>query len=99
LKEKVAAPVWKAENTTAGIRGTLYPQKLALTFPTTDGRSVGIVLSRSEAAEFFQELAIKVYTGTKLMCLTHLTALNRRKYLALNNWSNPSSRTMTLGFT
>jgi hypothetical protein len=31
---------------------TLYPQKLALTSPTSDGRSVGIVRSRAKATEF-----------------------------------------------
>jgi hypothetical protein len=34
-------------------RGTLYPQKLALTLPTSGGRSVGIVCSRIQATEFF----------------------------------------------
>jgi hypothetical protein len=33
-------------------RGTLYPQKLALTSPTSGGRSVGIVRSRAQATEF-----------------------------------------------
>jgi hypothetical protein len=33
-------------------RGTLYPQKLALTSPTSGGRSVGIVLSRTQATKF-----------------------------------------------
>jgi hypothetical protein len=32
--------------------GTLYPQKLAITSPTSCGRSVGIVCSRTEATEF-----------------------------------------------
>ena len=32
----------------------LYPQKLALTSPTRGGRSVGIVRSRTKAAEFFR---------------------------------------------
>jgi hypothetical protein len=31
---------------------TLYPQKLALTSPTSGGRSVGIVHSRTKATEF-----------------------------------------------
>jgi hypothetical protein len=31
--------------------GILYPQKLALTSPTSDGRSVGIVPLRTEAKE------------------------------------------------
>jgi hypothetical protein len=30
----------------------LYPQKLALTSPTTGGRSVGTVRSRTQATEF-----------------------------------------------
>jgi hypothetical protein len=32
-------------------RGTLYPQKFALTSPTSTGRSVGIVRSRTQATE------------------------------------------------
>jgi hypothetical protein len=35
-----------------GHRGTLYPQRLALTLPTGGGRSVGIVRSRTQAMEF-----------------------------------------------
>jgi hypothetical protein len=34
-------------------RGTLYPQKLALTSPTSGVRSVGIVCSQTEATVFF----------------------------------------------
>jgi hypothetical protein len=34
-------------------RGTLYPQKLALTSPTSGGRSVGIVHSRTQKTDFF----------------------------------------------
>jgi hypothetical protein len=33
-------------------RDTLYPQKLALTSPTSGGRSVGIFRLRTEATEF-----------------------------------------------
>jgi hypothetical protein len=33
-------------------RDTLYPQKLALTSPTSAGRSVGIVSLRTKATEF-----------------------------------------------
>jgi hypothetical protein len=33
-------------------RGTLYPQKLAITSPTSGGRSVGIIRSRTQAMEF-----------------------------------------------
>jgi hypothetical protein len=36
---------------------TLYPQKLALTSPTSGGRSVGIVLSRTEATMSFRYTA------------------------------------------
>jgi hypothetical protein len=34
-------------------RGTLYPQKLALTSPTSGGGSVGIVRSRTQSTEVF----------------------------------------------
>jgi hypothetical protein len=34
-------------------RGTLYPQKLSLISPTSGGRSVGIIRSRTQATEFF----------------------------------------------
>jgi hypothetical protein len=33
-------------------RGTIYPQKLELTSPTSGCRSVGIVRSRTQATEF-----------------------------------------------
>jgi hypothetical protein len=33
-------------------RGTFYPRKLALTSPTSVGRSIGIVRSRTQATEF-----------------------------------------------
>jgi hypothetical protein len=33
-------------------RGTLYPQKLAITSPTSGGRSVGIDRSRTQTMEF-----------------------------------------------
>jgi hypothetical protein len=33
-------------------RGTLYPQKLAITSPTIGGRPVGIVRSRTQTMEF-----------------------------------------------
>jgi hypothetical protein len=35
------------------VKYILYPQKLALTSPTSDGRSVGIVRSHTQATEFF----------------------------------------------
>jgi hypothetical protein len=49
-------PIYKAENTAVGIRHADHvapsnPQKLALTSPTSHGRSVGIVRSRTQAAE------------------------------------------------
>jgi hypothetical protein len=37
-------------------RSTLYPQKLALTWPSNGGRSVGIVRSRTQVTEFFYPL-------------------------------------------
>jgi restriction endonuclease S subunit len=55
LERKVANPVLKTENTAIGIRhavGTLYPQKLVITSPTSGSRSVGIVRSRTQTMEF-----------------------------------------------
>jgi hypothetical protein len=56
-EEKVAAPVYKAENTAVDFRhaGHMAPsilKKLVLTSPTSGGRSVGIVRSRTQATEF-----------------------------------------------
>jgi hypothetical protein len=36
------------------LRDTLYPEKLALTSPTSGGRLVGIVRSRTQAMEFIR---------------------------------------------
>jgi hypothetical protein len=36
------------------LRGTLNPQKLALTPPTSGGRSLGIVRSHTQATEFMK---------------------------------------------
>ena len=41
----------------------LYPQKLALTSPTSGGRSVGIVRSRTKATEFVCFRAIEFSLG------------------------------------
>jgi hypothetical protein len=42
-------------------RGTLYPQKLALTSPTSGCRSVGIVRSRTQAKEFVFVVCVSGY--------------------------------------
>jgi hypothetical protein len=56
LDRKVAAPVWKTENTAVGIRHTDHVapsvrKTLAVTSPTSGGRSVGIVRSRNQTME------------------------------------------------
>jgi hypothetical protein len=58
LNEKVAAPVKKTELTTGGIRCTDHAtpsilKKLALTSPTSGGRSVGIVRLRTKGHGVF----------------------------------------------
>jgi hypothetical protein len=56
LDRKVAAPVQKTENMAQGFRHAdhvVYPQKLAITSPTSGGRSVGIVRSLTQIMEFF----------------------------------------------
>jgi hypothetical protein len=47
--------VWSGvfETFTTIARGTLYPQKLTLTLPTTGGSSVGIVRLWTQASVFF----------------------------------------------
>jgi hypothetical protein len=57
LDRKVAAPVYKTENTAVGIRHADHvapsiSKKLAITSTTSGGRSVGIVRSRTQAMEF-----------------------------------------------
>jgi hypothetical protein len=56
LLEKLVAPVQTIEITAVGIRRAdhstpLYQQKLALPSPTSGGRSVGIVRSRTKVTE------------------------------------------------
>jgi hypothetical protein len=53
-------------------RGTLYPQKLALSSPTSGGRSVGIVRSRTQATAFYQVLKLSTtgeYSGDLILPL------------------------------
>jgi hypothetical protein len=57
LERKGSVSGLETENTALGDpsrwpRGSLYPQKLALTSPTSGGRSVGIVPSWTQATEF-----------------------------------------------
>jgi hypothetical protein len=57
LDRNVAAPVWKTENTVVGIHhadqvAPFIRKKLAITSPTSGGRSVGIVRSRTQTMEF-----------------------------------------------
>jgi hypothetical protein len=58
LEEIVAASVYKPENTVVGIRCADHStpsvhKKLALTSPTSGGRSAGIVRSRTKVMDFF----------------------------------------------
>jgi hypothetical protein len=48
-------------------RGTLYPQKLALSSPTSGGRSVGIVRSRTQATKYFFRKNITVLPNHLLL--------------------------------
>jgi hypothetical protein len=56
VDRKVAAPVYKTENTAVGTRhadhvAPSFRKKLAITSPTSGGRSVGIVRSRTQTME------------------------------------------------
>jgi hypothetical protein len=53
-------------------RGTLYPQKLALTSPTSGGRSVGKVRSRTQATEFSSVFIISLL---KAWCAFHYSSI------------------------
>jgi hypothetical protein len=64
MKEKVAAPVYKTENTAVGIRladkvTTFSRQKLALTSLVSGGRLVGKVLLRTQGMEFQFQFRLK----------------------------------------
>jgi hypothetical protein len=54
-------------------RGTVCPQKLALTSPTSGGRSVGIVRSLTKAAEFILDIAwgLNLERGVNGWCTLH----------------------------
>jgi hypothetical protein len=57
LDRKVSAPVNETDNTAVGIRHTEHVapsihKKLAITSPTSGGRSVSIVRSRTQTMEF-----------------------------------------------
>jgi hypothetical protein len=68
-------------------RGTLYPQKLAITSPTSGGRSVGMVRSRTQTMEFFYVFwgAVRM-TGDSVTdeekepCFTYLPKLNALQF-------------------
>jgi hypothetical protein len=47
---------YRCRNPSRWPRGTLYPQKLALTWQTSGGRSVGIVRSQTQSTEYFSLL-------------------------------------------
>jgi hypothetical protein len=62
IDRKVAAPVYKTENTAVGIRPADHvapsiSKKLAITSPTSGGRSAGVVGSRTQTMEFSFGLA------------------------------------------
>jgi hypothetical protein len=55
-------------------RGTLYLKKFAITSPTSGGRSVGVVRSRTQTMEFF--FPSKMYTFCPLPCFHYLNFCN-----------------------
>jgi hypothetical protein len=73
LEEKIAAPVYKTENMAVGIRCAdqatpLYPLQLALTLPTSGGRSVGIVRSQTLATECSYDSPVQLPPTASLLC-------------------------------
>jgi hypothetical protein len=62
------------------IRGTLYPQKLAITSPTSGGRSVGMVRSRTQTMEFYIYIYICVWVCV-CVCFFVYVCARARKHL------------------
>jgi hypothetical protein len=94
LEGKVATPVYKTEINDSGNplhwpRYTLYPQKLALTSPTSGGHSVGIVRSRTKATEFSLVLGANLLPhtlaghGLKIFCSVDISRASVKQVLAL----------------
>jgi hypothetical protein len=74
LNEKVVAPVKKTELTAGGIRCTdhatpsISKKKLALTSPTSGGRSVGIVRLRTKGhGVWFFSLVVTAHISMKML--------------------------------
>jgi hypothetical protein len=79
LDRKVAAPVYKTEkygrrDPSRWPRGTFYPHKLPITSPTSGGRSVGIVRSRTQT----MELSYDSHKRTKPIKIEHPKWCNRK---------------------
>jgi hypothetical protein len=55
----------------------LYPQNLALTSPTSGGRSVGIVRSRTQATESFLLYEVCIRIGQRKTAVTMRAGWNR----------------------
>jgi hypothetical protein len=71
----VNLPVWKTENTAVEIRCADHatpsiPKNFALSSPTSGGRSVGIVRSRTKATEFFF-VQCESYKKKRVLCCRH----------------------------
>jgi hypothetical protein len=62
---------------------TLYPQKLALTSPTSGGRSVGIVRSRTKAMELVEVKSVGQYV---LVSVSHLELMTRFFFSVRQLW-------------
>jgi hypothetical protein len=77
LDRKVAAPVYKTENMAVGTVTlttwhTLSANKLAYTSPTSGGRSVSIVRSRTQTMEFFFYYYTELFVVTATIHVFHV---------------------------
>jgi hypothetical protein len=78
-------PVYKTEINDRGIplrwpRDSLYPQKLALTLPTSCGRSVGIVRSRTKTTEFSFSLFVYSLFNDASSSLDYISSIRETIY-------------------
>jgi hypothetical protein len=74
LERKNGGSGLEIENTSVGIRRAdhvtpLYPQKLALTSPTSGGGSVGIIRSRTKSTEFSLVFSFMFEGNVTKLCL------------------------------
>jgi hypothetical protein len=94
LCENCLVIVSSQDSVTSRSRGTLYPQKLALTSPTSGVRSVGIVRLLTHATEFFF-IFIVVWWSLVILGEKHFT-VHMRAWGPSHSWAVSASTWRTM---